>query len=64
MPLIALYKKNTRRHFKNKLEANALKLKDALVGLEVKIVQVTPDEEVFLSNINTPEELKEINHGS
>lgn len=64
MPLIALYKKSSLNHFKNKLENNELKLKDALKGLKVKSVQVDKEEEKFLANINTPQQLKEINYGS
>ena len=61
MPLIALYKKETLNHFKNKLETNALKLKDALNGLEVKSIVVAKEEERLLSNINTPQQLEDIN---
>lgn len=61
MPLIALYKKNTIDHFEHKLETNALKLKEALVGLQVKSVMIENDEEKLVSNINTPEQLKQIN---
>ena len=61
MPLIALYKKETLNHFKNKLETNALKLKDALNGLEVKSIVVAEEEERLLSNINTPQQLEDIN---
>lgn len=63
MPLIALYKKSTLKHFKNKLEMDALKLRDALQGLEIKSIIVETEQEQFLSNINTPQQLKEINHG-
>ncbi|MGO3182146.1 MAG: molybdenum cofactor guanylyltransferase [Aequorivita sp.] len=63
MPLVALYKKSTLDHFKNKLENNELKLRDALNNLEVKTVQVAKEEEELLANINTPQQLKEINHG-
>ena len=61
MPLIALYKKETLNYFKSKLETNALKLKDALNGLVVKRITVAKKEEHYLSNINTPQQLKEIN---
>lgn len=64
MPLIALYKKSSLNHFKNKLANNELKLRDALKGLKVKRVQVDKEEEKFLVNINTPQQLKEINYGS
>lgn len=64
MPLIALYKKSSLSHFKNKLENNELKLRNALKGLKVKSVLVDKEEEKFLANINTPHQLKEINYGS
>ncbi|MDN6289951.1 MAG: molybdenum cofactor guanylyltransferase [Tetragenococcus koreensis] len=62
MPLAALYKKSCRTYFKSRLEKDELKLRDALKGLQVKNIQVAEEEERFLSNINTPQELKKINH--
>lgn len=62
MPLAALYKKSCLAHFANQLKKNDLKLKNALQNIDIKSILVSKNEEVYLSNINTPEELKEINH--
>lgn len=61
-PLIALYKKQCAELFKKELENDEKRLQQVLNKLQVKTLSVLPEDEIYLKNINTPNELKEISH--
>ncbi len=61
-PLIALYNKHCSEHFKKELEEGEKRLLKVLDKLNVKTLTVHAEDEVYLKNINTPNELKEISH--
>lgn len=60
MPLIAKYKKRLTPFFRKKIDNNELKLNRILKELNVKTIRVSAEQEKQLQNINTPEELKQI----
>lgn len=62
MPLIGLYKKSCTAYFQNKLESNELRLMKALAGLNSRKIVIAPEDEYCIKNINTPEDLKQINN--
>ncbi len=62
MPLIALYKKRCETIFYNLLQNDERRLHVALNQCIVKNIELNPECDVFTTNINTPEELKEIEH--
>lgn len=64
MPLIARYKKKLAPFFLEKIKKNDLKLNKILKELQVKTIVVSEEQEKQLQNINTPEELKQIQNES
>ena len=64
MPLIALYKKQCKTLFYKLLQNNERRLHMALSQCKVKNIMLNSENELFTTNINTPEELKKIKHVS
>ncbi len=64
MPLIALYHKRCETIFHELLQNDERRLHVALNHCKVKNVVLNSDWEFFTTNINTPEELKTIGHGT
>lgn len=62
MPLIALYKKRCETIFYKLLQNDERRLHVALNLCKVKNIELNPECVLFTTNINTPEELKEIEH--
>lgn len=60
MPLIAVYSKECLNVFKTHLGENKLKLMSVLENLNVNYVEVPKGWEHQVTNVNTPEELKNI----
>ena len=60
MPLVAIYKKRCINHFFRLLENGERRLKTAVEQLDVKTIQLTPELEKYVRNINTIHELNEI----
>lgn len=59
MPLVATYKKHLAPHFQQHLKDNKLKLQKLISDLQSKTIHLSPQEEKYLLNINTIEELRE-----
>ncbi len=64
MPLVAKYKKKVAPVFLKKIQENQLRLTQVFKELKVKTIVVSEEQERQLQNINTPEELKQIQHES
>lgn len=64
MPLVAKYKKRIAPVFLKKIQENQLKLTQVLKEVKVKTIVVSEEQEKQLQNINTPEELKQIQYES
>lgn len=64
MPLIARYKKKLEPFFLEKIKRNELKLNQVLKELNVKTIVIPQAQEKHLRNINTLEELKQIQNES
>lgn len=62
MPLIALYKKENASAFKALLNKGEKRLQFAVNQLKTKTIQVKPELETCLQNINTMEQLNELRH--
>lgn len=62
MPLIALYHKRCENLFYRLLQKNERRLHVALEQCKVKNVILNSDQDIFTTNINTPEELKSIGY--
>lgn len=62
MPLIALYHRRCEHKFYELLQSGERKISLALKNCKVKDLPVRSDQEIFTSNINTPEELKVLEH--
>ncbi len=62
MPLIALYHKRCEHRFYQLLQNGERKISAALKNCKVKDLLLRSDQEIFISNINTPEELKVLEH--
>lgn len=62
MPLIALYKKQCEPVFFELLQNDERRLHIALNQCKVKNVELNSENNVFTTNINTPEELNKIKH--
>lgn len=63
MPLVAMYKKNCEDPFLTRLEQNELKLQAAVSAMKVKTVALSNEENFILTNINTPEDFKNLRYG-
>ncbi|MFD2517477.1 molybdenum cofactor guanylyltransferase [Salinimicrobium flavum] len=64
MPLIALYHRRCERIFYELLQNDERRLYVALNQCKVKNVVLNSEKDLLTTNINTPEELKTIAHGS
>jgi len=64
MPLVALYKKQCATTLGSMLKSGERRLRSALKQLSVINIELEPELEPFVMNINTPEQLKEIRHES
>ena len=62
MPLIALYTKNCANHCLNLLNQDERRLRVAVKGLNVKTIPLESQFKDCVQNINTPLDLKTINH--
>ncbi len=62
MPLIALYKKHCEPTFFKLLQNDERRLHIALNQCKVKNIELNSEYDVFTKNINTPEELNEIEY--
>lgn len=62
MPLIALYKKRCAAKCKKQLETGEKRLRKLVASLSTKSIPVDEKEYLLVSNINTPEDLKNIRH--
>ena len=62
MPLIALYKKQCEPVFFKLLQNDERRLHIALNQCKVKNIELNSEYDVFTKNINTPEELNEIEY--
>lgn len=62
MPLIALYHKRCENIFYKLLQNDERKISVALTHCKVRNLLLNADKEIFTSNINTPEELKILEH--
>ena len=60
MPLIAMYKKQSKAIFNSLLKDGERRLRVALKHLKVKTIVLHKNQERFTSNINTPKNLNEI----
>lgn len=60
MPLIALYKKSCITTFKNLLNQGKRKLQFAVNQCCVKSVSINENEDLFTTNVNTKDELKQL----
>ncbi len=64
MPLIALYRKRCKKKFYELLKHGERRLYVALNQCKVKNVVLDPEMDLFTTNVNTPEELKIIEHAN
>lgn len=62
MPLIALYHRRCKRIFSKLLENNERRMRVALNQCNVKNIILNTELEEFTANINTPEDLKLLEH--
>lgn len=62
MPLIAMYKKTCETTFYKLLQKDERRLHVAMNQFKVKNVVLDPENDLYTTNINTPEELKTIAH--
>lgn len=60
MPLIALYRKRCENLFHNVLQNNERRLQVAISKCKVKNVVLNPSLDLFVTNINTPEDLEKM----
>ncbi|MFH6769121.1 molybdenum cofactor guanylyltransferase [Gaetbulibacter aquiaggeris] len=60
MPLIALYRKGCEKVFNNLLKKNERRLQVAVSQCKVKNIVLNPSLELFVTNINTPEDLEKM----
>jgi len=60
MPLIALYRKSCENVFHNLLQNNERRLQVAVNQCKVKNIVLNPSLELFVTNINTPEDLEKM----
>lgn len=65
-PLSAIYKLSTLSVFQNQLDHQKLRVKDALLSINVKTIELTEEMPFFnkklLTNINTPEDFEKHTH--
>ena len=61
MPLIALYKKHCEHTCLELLEHDERRLRAAVSQFKVKTILIAPELDAFVRNVNTKEDLKEIN---
>jgi molybdopterin-guanine dinucleotide biosynthesis protein A len=61
MPLIALYKKHCQHACLELLEQNERRLRVAVSQFKMKTILIPPELDEFVRNVNTKEDLKEIN---
>jgi len=62
MPLIALYKKRCVAVCKKQLETGERRLRKLVASLSTKSIPVDEKEYILVSNINTPEDLKNVRY--
>ncbi len=62
MPLIALYKKQCETVFLELLNNNERRMNYAINQCNLKTIILQTEEEIYTKNINTPEDLKKIEH--
>ena len=62
MPLIALYKKRCAAICKKQLETGERRLRKLVASLSTKSIPVDEKEYILVSNINTPEDLKNVRY--
>ncbi|HEY5688834.1 MAG TPA: molybdenum cofactor guanylyltransferase [Yeosuana sp.] len=60
MPLIALYRKRCEKVFYDLLKNNERRLQVAVSQCKVKNIVLNPSLELFVTNINTPEDLEKM----
>jgi len=60
MPLIALYRKSCEKVFHHLLQNNERRLQVAVNQCKVKNIVLNPSLELFVTNINTPEDLEKM----
>lgn len=60
MPLIALYRKRCEKVFHHLLQNNERRLQVAVIQCKVKNIVLNPSLELFVTNINTPEDLEKM----
>ena len=60
MPLIGLYRKRCEKVFKHLLKNNERRLQVAVGQCNVKNIVLNPSLELFVTNINTPEDLEKM----
>ena len=65
-PLSAIYKRSTLSVFQSQLDHQKLRVKDALLSLNVKTIELTDElsffNEKLLTNINTPQDFEKHTH--
>ena len=64
MPLIALYKKHCEKQFLKVLNQGERRLRIAVNTCKVKTIILNAVDEMYTTNVNTPQQLKAISHAT